>query len=135
MDEILGRGMGFPVRPAPRGGLWVSDDREKVRQSIWLILATAPGERAMRPEFGCAIHDLVFWPNTEALRGLATEKVREALVRWEPRIDVIDIRAETDRNKPNRLLIRLDYRLRQNNAFDNLVYPFFLEEGGTEQVS
>ena len=84
----------------------------------------------MRPEFGCGIHDLVFEPNTAALRGLVQSKVREALIRWEPRIDVLDVRVEHRRpTQRNRLLIRIDYRVRANNAFFNLVYPFFLDEG------
>ena len=104
--------------------------REKIRQSIWIILSTAPGERVMRPDFGCGIHDLVFQPNTAALRGLVQVKVREALVRWEPR-DRRPGRAapSTPPEQRNYLLIRIDYRVRANNAFYNLVYPFFLNEG------
>ncbi len=128
MNELLGRGVAFPMRLGPCGGLALSAEIEKVRQSIWLILSTAPGERLMRPEFGCAIHDLVFWPNNETLHGLAVEKVREALQRWEPRIDVVDASATAHAEEPNRLLIRVDYRLRTNNSVHNLVYPFFLQE-------
>ena len=128
MDELLGRGVAFPVRLGSRGGLAVSTAIDKVRQSIWLILSTAPGERLMWPEFGCAIHDLIFRHNTETLHGLAVEKVREALQRWEPRIDVVNATADTDLGEPNRLLIRVDYRLRANNTVHNLVYPFFLQE-------
>jgi phage baseplate assembly protein W len=84
----------------------------------------------MLPEFGCGIHDLVFEPNTAALRGLVQSKVGEALIRWEPRIDVLGVRAESPTpDQRNRLLIRVDYRVRANNAFFNLVYPFFLDEG------
>lgn len=83
----------------------------------------------MLPDFGCGIHDLVFQPNTAALRGLLREKVRDALVRFEPRIDVVDVTVESVPQTANRLSIAIDYRLRVNNAFFNLVYPFFLNEG------
>jgi phage baseplate assembly protein W len=85
----------------------------------------------MRPSFGCGIHDLVFQANTAALRGVVEQQVREALVRWEPRIDLMDVRAETDESDPigSRLLIYIDYRIRANNAFYNLVYPFYINEG------
>ncbi len=83
----------------------------------------------MRPDFGCGIHDLVFEANSAALRGLVQTKVRETLIRYEPRIDVTDVRVETPPEARNYLLIRIDYRIRSNNAFFNLVYPFFINEG------
>ncbi|HEX9619369.1 MAG TPA: GPW/gp25 family protein [Polyangiaceae bacterium] len=127
--SVLGTGWSFPLKPTPGGRLpWVGDG-EKVRQSIWLLLSTAPGERVMLPNFGCGIHDLVFEANTASLRGLVVQKVRDALNRWEPRIDVVDVRAETAPDAANRLELRIDYRLRSNNSFYNLVYPFFLNEG------
>jgi phage baseplate assembly protein W len=127
--DFIGRGWSFPVRPGPAGRLAYAGGEEKIRQSIWLIMSTAPGERQMRPDFGCGIHDLVFEPNTAALRGLVQTRVREALVRWEPRIDVTDVRVEAEPEARNYLLIRVDYRVRSNNAFYNLVYPFFINEG------
>ncbi len=129
--SILGRGWAYPVAPTAGGRLrWLSNE-DKVRQSIWIILSTAPGERQMLPDFGCGIHDLVFQPNTAALRGLLREKVREALVQFEPRIDVVEVKVETEPQTANRLDITIDYRMRTNNAFFNLVYPFFLTEGPT----
>jgi phage baseplate assembly protein W len=83
----------------------------------------------MLPEFGCGIHDLVFQANTAALRGLVHELVRSALIRWEPRIDVMDVRVDTPPEARNYLLIRIDYRIRDHNAFYNLVYPFYINEG------
>jgi uncharacterized protein len=126
--DFQGRGWPFLVRPTG-GGLALVGGEEKIRQSIWLILSTAPGERQMRPDFGCGIHDLVFEPNTAALRGVIQERAREALTRWEPRIDVVDVRVEAPQEARNYLLIRIDYRIRANNAFYNLVYPFFINEG------
>jgi phage baseplate assembly protein W len=129
MSDFLGRGWAFPVKPLPNGQLAYASGEDKIRQSIWLILSTAPGERQMLADFGCGIYDLVFEPNSSALRDIVETKVRDALVRWEPRIDVEDVRAETFPEARNQLLIRIDYRIRGNNALYNLVYPFFLNEG------
>jgi phage baseplate assembly protein W len=129
MSELIGRGWSFPVKPGSNGRLVFLDGPEKVRQGIWILLSTASGERQMMPDYGCGIHDLVFQANTSALRGLIESKVRDALIRWEPRIDVIEVRVETPPEARNFLLIRIDYRLRSNNSFYNLVYPYFINEG------
>jgi hypothetical protein len=128
MASLIGAGWPFPLKPKTTGRLEWQGGEDKIRQSIWIILGTAPGERAMLPAFGCGIHELVFEANTASLRGLVQAQVREALVRWEPRIDVIDVRAETPPEGRNYLLIRIDYRLRSNNALYNLVYPFYINE-------
>jgi Bacteriophage baseplate protein W len=127
--SFLGTGWAFPIKPGLAGRLMFAADEEKVRQSVWLVLSTAPGERLMRPEFGCGIHDLTFEANTSMLHGLLKTKVREALTRWEPRIDVLEVEVESPPERPNYLAIRIVYRVRANNAFFNLVYPFFLNEG------
>jgi phage baseplate assembly protein W len=129
MSELIGRGWSFPVKPGSNGRLLFLNGPEKVRQSIWILLSTAPGERQMLPEYGCGIHELVFQANTATLRGLVESNVRDALIRWEPRIDVIEVRVETPPDARNYLLIRIDYRLRSNNSFYNLVYPYFINEG------
>lgn len=126
---FLGRGLAFPVKPGPTRALPVAAGAEKVRQSIWLILATAPGERRMRPDFGCGIHDLVFQANTTALHGTVAQRVRTALVTWEPRVDVLDVTVEAPEDATNTLLIRISYRITANNTIHNLVYPFYLTEG------
>jgi phage baseplate assembly protein W len=104
-------------------------DDERIRQSIWLILATAPGERVMLPGFGCGVHDLVFQPNTVAVRGSVQAEVTDALTRWEPRIDVIDVAASAPADQPEVMLIEIQYRIRATNSFYNLVYPLFISEG------
>lgn len=127
--SFLGRGWPFPLRLGDkRRQTYLSGD-EKIRQSILLILSTAPGERIMRPEFGCGIHNLYFEANSSVLRATTQSRVREALVRWEPRIDVVDVRVEMPQGARNYLLIHIDYRIRINNAFYNLVYPFYVNEG------
>src|SRR5690348_14999285 len=93
--DILGRGWPFPVKQSPAHEMRLLGGAEKIRQSIWIILSTARGERVMLPDFGCGIHDLVFQPNTAALRGQVQVKVRDALLRWEPRIDVLAVQVNT----------------------------------------
>jgi phage baseplate assembly protein W len=127
--DFIGTGWPFPVRQEADHTLKLTGGESKIRQSILLILSTAPGERQMRPNFGCGIHDLVFQPNTASLRALVVQKVRSTLTLWEPRIDVLDVSAEIPPEGRNYLLIRISYRIRSNNAFHNLVYPFFLNEG------
>jgi uncharacterized protein len=126
---FLGTGWSFPLKPDASGRLKYESDEELVIQGIEIVLGTSPGERQMRPLFGCSIYELVGEANTAALRGMVREKVREALLRWEPRIDVLNVRVESPDEQKNRLDIRIDYRIRSNNAFFNLVYPFFLTEG------
>jgi uncharacterized protein len=127
--DFLGAGPPFPFAPTPTGSIPLVADARKIEQGIRLVLETAPGERVMRPEFGCGIHDLLFQADTAALRGLVRRHVTDALVRWEPRIDVLDVQVEAAEQAPEVLLVRIDYRLRANNAVHNLVYPFFRTEG------
>ena len=99
---------------------------ESVRQAIWIILGTAKGERVMRPEFGCGIYDLVFELNSASTAGRVAQAVREALLEFEPRIDVRDIQVQSQ-NGGEVLLISIDYEVRATNNVFNLVYPFYLE--------
>jgi phage baseplate assembly protein W len=127
-QEFLGTGLAFPFAFAPRGRPALARGEQRVEESIYLILGTRPGERLMLQRFGCAIHDLVFAPNTPSTRTLAVDAVRKALVTWEPRIDVLSVKADYDPGAPNLLPIRIDYRVRANNALGNLVYPFYITE-------
>jgi uncharacterized protein len=127
--EFLGVGWKFPLQVTPRGGLALARAEHRIEESIFLILSTAAGERVMLPDFGCGIHDLVFAPNNAVTVSLVVQRVRQALVAHEPRIDVLDIAAETAPEQPSLLLIRIDYRIRANNALGNLVFPFYLDEG------
>src|SRR5262249_53063545 len=97
------------------------------RQSIWTILSTAPGERVMRPDFGCGLAELVFAPNTPGTAGQIISAVREALGEWEPRIDGLDGDPAPDDTQPNLLRIAVSYLVRSTNNRFNLVYPFYLE--------
>ena len=123
-NPIIGTGWSLPISPRR-----LVSGEEKIRQSIWIILSTAPGERPMLPDFGCDIHALVFAPNSEQVHGRVAVVVRESLTRWEPRIDVLDVRVERPDDARNQMLISINYRVRANNAVFNLVYPLFLTEG------
>ncbi|ELY85345.1 GPW/gp25 family protein [Natrinema altunense] len=128
-DEFLGTGWSFPVETDARGSVRTSEAEDDIRESIRIILGTAKGERVMRPEFGCEIHDHVFSAATPATLNLIESSVREALVQWEPRIDIEDIDARTDDESPNKVLIDIEYRVRTTNSLSNMVYPFYITEG------
>jgi uncharacterized protein len=128
LADFLGKGWGFPVCHDDQTGVAISYGEESIRESIWIILATAPGERVMRPDFGCGIHRWVFELNDAATLGQVAKDVREALTRWEPRIDVLDVDTE-EKGRGEVLLINIHYRVRSTNNFFNLVYPFYLTVG------
>jgi len=126
--EFLGVGWKFPLQVTPAGSIAQAKYEQRIEESIYLILSTAKGERLMLPDFGCGIHELVFAANNTTTVALVVQKVREALVAFEPRVDVLDISAELAPNQLNLLLIRINYRVRANNARGNLVYPFYIRE-------
>ena len=126
--DFLGIGWKFPLQVTPAGKIAQARFEQRIEESIFLILSTARGERVMLPEFGCGIHDLVFAPNNAITLSLVAQTVRKALVAYETRIDVLDVETETAPEQPNLLLIRINYRIRANNALGNLVYPFYIRE-------
>ena len=133
MDErkdFLGRGWAMPVDIDPYTGLVATAEYEEdVRQSIRIILETARGERVMRPNFGCGIHDLVFEAvDTTTLHRIRSE-VEEALRRFEARVDVLEVRADEDATAEGKLLVEVEYQVRRTNQLGNLVFPFFYREG------
>jgi uncharacterized protein len=129
-NEFLGRGWKFPIKPNIRGGLEYVSAEQDIQEAIWIILSTALGERQMRPQFGCGIHEFVFAPNSAATRAGIAHQIHQALTRWEARIDVVDARVEPSPDEENVILIRLDYRIRANNSMHSLVYPFYIRERG-----
>jgi phage baseplate assembly protein W len=128
--DFLGRGWQFPVSHEGSRILLTGDERN-IEDSIWIILATAPGERVMRADFGCGIHRLVFEVNEARTINRIQQEVRHALIRWEPRIDLLEVAAET-KNQGEELLITVHYRVRTTNNFFNLVFPFYL--AGSEKL-
>jgi len=127
---FLGIGWKFPLQVNAAGRIAQARYEQRIEEGIYLVLSTAKGERVMQPEFGCGIHDLVFEPNNPRTVARAAQSVREALIRYEPRIDVLDVDATTASEQENLLLIKVSYRIRANNAHGNLVYPFYIREAG-----
>lgn len=127
--DFLGTGWSFPVQTDHTGDVAVSTAEDDIKESIKIILGTAKGERIMRPEFGCDIHKHLFSSVTPATLNLIESSVREALVRWEPRIDIESIKADTHDEKPNKVLIDIEYHVRTTNSLSNMVYPFYITEG------
>lgn len=129
--KFLGSGFAFPLRVSPQGGLERAAEEPLVQQAMWIILATAKGEMQANPDFGCGIHDLIFVNNTPANRAQIAHQVRSALLAWEHRIDLVDVRVDAG-DAPNQLLIGIDYRLKATHAYGNLVYPFYLSDLGSQ---
>ena len=132
MSEILGSGLAFPLGVDARGALALASGDEDVEQAIELILGTAPGEREMRPEFGCAVHDLVFDTIDAAMVGRLETAIRAALDRWEPRIEVERLDFDLAGVDEGRLVINIGYRVRVTNHQRNLVYPFYVIPRGED---
>jgi len=133
--DFLGAGWDFPLG-LDQGGIAVAAGERAIARSIQVILGTAKGERRMRPEFGCGIHDLVFEPNNPTTHTLIRTRVAEALAWWEPRIEIgpQDITIEEEAHVQGQggevsLLIHIRYLIRATNADRNLVYPFYLIPG------
>jgi phage baseplate assembly protein W len=136
VDEVpsfVGRGIAFPMRVDHTGSIATTTGVDDIDRGIRVVLATAPGERVMRPAFGCRIWELMFEPINATTVGLMEEAVREALVRWEPRIEVTDVDVVPDDHDPGVVRIGIEYRVRVTNDRRNLVYPFYVipGEGGT----
>jgi phage baseplate assembly protein W len=126
LKNFLGRGFNFPVKLDRNGGLAMSAFEENIEQAIEIVIGTAPGERQMRPDFGCRIHDLLFSPANMTTCTQASMYVKESLVMHEPRIKHIEVRAEVDPNADNKLLLSINYTVRASNNHQNMVYPFYL---------
>ena len=126
---FLGVGWAFPPGVEPGGGIAEAAYEDDVRQAIRIILATNPGERVMRPDFGAGLDRFVFEPVNVATVTQLKAQVHDALVAWEPRVDVLEIDVTPEGSPPVVLLIEMQYRVRATNALQNLVYPFYLQEG------
>ncbi len=132
MSDTLGSGLAFPLSVDHRGAVAMARGEDDVEQALGIILATAPGERPMRPEFGCEVHDFVFDTIDAAMVGRMDTAIRAALDRWEPRIEVGSIDFDLGRVTEGVLEITIGYRVRATNRERNLVYPFYVipaEEG------
>jgi phage baseplate assembly protein W len=124
--SFIGRGIRFPMSVDHRGAIAMASGSDALDCAIRVVLSTAPGERVMRPAFGCKIWDLLFEPvNTNTL-GLMAQAVREAVAQWEPRVDLLDVIVTPDANDSGMVRIALTYEIRTTNDRRNLVYPFYV---------
>lgn len=128
-QEFVGRGWAFPPAIDPQGGLSLTNERSELQQSIEIILSTSPGQRVMRPSFGCRLHELVFSPNNSHTAAQARRYVEEALGMWEPRIKVQRVKTKADPENHARLIIEIEYLIKATHDRRSLVYPFYLIPG------
>lgn len=126
--DFLGRGWKFQVS-VEDGEIASSEGEDSIKESIKIILGTAKGERVMRPDFGCDINEIVFAPINTSTGTLIDFHIREALLIWEPRIDLLNVHVSPDENEKNKLVINIEYMVKASNTKSNLVYPFYLESG------
>ena len=131
--DFLGKGLRFPVSINLNGGVSSSQLEENVRQSLFVILGTAPGERVSRPRWGCRIHDLMFAPNNPVTAARAEVYCEEAIYKFEPRIEKVSCRALPNPDEPNRLDIRIEYVIAGKNVERNMVFPFYLRTEEEQQ--
>jgi phage baseplate assembly protein W len=130
--SFVGRGFFWPMEVDHTGSIRLTDGATDIDAAMAVVLATAPGERVMRPDFGCRIWDLLFEPVTANLLGLMAQAVRDALTQWEPRVIVETVDTVPDREDSAVVSIRVGYRVKATNDRRNLVYPFYViphEEG------
>lgn len=127
---FIGSGFAYPMQIDALGGVELSSEEANIRQSMKVILGTAPGERMYRPEFGCAIHDILFEPNTLLTAAKVEYEVKRSLASFEPRVNDIEVEAVPDEDEPSRLNISISFVIRSTNSKSNMVYPFYLRKEG-----
>lgn len=124
--EFLGQGLAFPLQANQRGEVSLARGAPDIEQSIHIILETSPGERVMRPEFGCRAKELLFAPRNATTEGLMAYYVRRALRRWEPRINVLDVAVSPDLERDGVLLVEISYEIKSTHDERSIIYPFYL---------
>jgi uncharacterized protein len=127
--SFLGTGWRFPITPDEGLKIQTSSYEENIKESIMIILGTRKGERVMRPDFGCGIHDLVFETTSSTSLGHIELSVSEALAKYEPRIELLALDLSTEQIDKGILIINIQYRIISTNNRFNLVYPFYIREG------
>jgi phage baseplate assembly protein W len=128
---FLGVGWAFPPCTAADGSTAIAQYEQDVYEAIWIILSTDWGERVMRPTFGAGLRSFVFGQLSQTTLQKVQTRVQESLIQWEPRINVEQVSVTIDPNQQGVLLIAITYFVRVTNTLQNLVYPFFLEEGAS----
>jgi len=128
MKDFLGRGWKFPVGVDATGRIALSEYEDDISEALRIVLLTSKGERVMRQEFGASLHDFVFESMSATTIGRAQAAVTDALIKWEPRIEVLRVDVEPEQGEIGKLLIDIEYRVRATNNRFNLVFPFYLKE-------
>ena len=128
-DSMIGHGWSFPPKIDAQGGVALTNTRSEILQSVEIILSTSPGQRVMRPTFGCRLNELVFSPNNSHTATQARRYVEEALGMWEPRIQVLNVDVRTDPDEHSRLMIEVEYEIKASHDRRSLVYPYYLIPG------
>jgi phage baseplate assembly protein W len=126
--DIIGTGWKFPIKVNARGGLSWSSGADRIRDAIWIVLGTSPGERVMRPSFGVGAKDYVFEPNSSGSQTRLASAIREALTRWEPRVELVSVDVR-EGDEPSLVNVTIDYTIRSTNELYNLVFPLYVQEG------
>jgi uncharacterized protein len=127
--SFLGVGWAFPPCAAKDGTTALAAYEKDVEEAIRIILETNWGERVMRPDFGAGLNAFVFSPLNQTTMQRVQTRVNDSLVRWEPRIDVKQVKVSIDPTERSKMLVAITYRVRATNTLNNLVYPFYLQEG------
>ena len=128
-QDFIGKGFSFPLQVAPTGQIMLQSGNDKIESSIRMILSTAPGERVMRPEFGCAIWRQIFDPIDANTLSEMVRNVRRAVARWEPRVELENVIAEPEEDSSGLVSIQIEYVVKATNDRRNLVYPFYIVPG------
>jgi Bacteriophage baseplate protein W len=126
---FVGRGWRFPITVNAKGGINWSEGPQRISDAIWIIVKTSLGERVMRPTFGAGVNDFVFQSNSSLVRTELIDSIKQALLKWEPRIDIKQVSANPVPDQPSQVLVSIEYTIRDTNELFNVVYPFYLQEG------
>jgi phage baseplate assembly protein W len=129
MTDFIGRGWAFPMRTDTNGGIALVSKEREIAEAIRVILSTTPGERPMRPDFGCRIHDFVFSSADSTTAAAISSEVTRALTMWEHRIDVDGVAVLYTAEDPTVFYIDIDYHMKRTNDRYNLVFPFYVIPG------
>ena len=129
--DLIGMGWSFPVKLNSKGGLSWSSGPDRVQDAIWIVVDTSANERLMRPDFGAGASDFVFESNSALKRAQLASQIKEALIKWEPRIELTGVTVAEEAGIPSGVRVSIDYKLRSTNELFNLVFPLYLREGAS----
>jgi phage baseplate assembly protein W len=124
-NEFIGQGWAFPIRTSPTGGIALVSGSTEIEEAMHIVLSTSPGERPMRPDFGCRLNDFVFSPADSTTAGLMAHEVRSALERWEPRVNVMGVDVRVDPMERNVMYLHISYQVKGSYDRRSLVFPFY----------